>query len=279
MKFIFQKFNNDIYQQELIDTCKKRLHDVLEVGSEQNIELTQELKDFSHPTQYFGKGPINWKPDYFYFFGSVPFVNKCNKHFKNFDCLKSYFDIDNFLCTNYFSDIHEYLFNDRHGFYLASTIPSLKWMLFEQYSKDALIFMRPNNGEKSFNAGLFDLQYFDKDWENISDKLQPNDLILVSTPKNIRGEWRFVVNDQQEIITGSTYKYGDKLTIIPSYPEGAYKKCKEILTKLKPPAKLFTVDICEDNDGDFWLLEINSFFSAGLYASDKNKILDYLEKI
>lgn len=282
MKFIFQKFRGDTYQQELIDICKKRGHDVLEVGFEQNVELTDELIEFCQHPRFFGeKGvySIDYSKYYLYFFGSVLFVDRCNKRFCSHDnLLKSSFNIENFLCTKYYPSVMDHLFNDNHAFYLAASVEKLKWQIFRNFNKCATVFMRPNSGEKEFTAGLFDLQYFNKDWASIEDRVSPNDLILVSTPKDIKGEWRFCVNSKNEIITGSTYQYGGKTTVIPSYPQGAYDKCKEVLTSLKAPANLFTVDICEDDDGKFWLLEINSFFSAGLYACDKDKIVEYLEE-
>ena len=45
------------------------------------------------------------------------------------------------------------------------------------------------------------------------------------------------------------------------------------------PDSVFVMDVCEDSDGRFWLLEINSFSSAGLYACDKAKIVKEVSAI
>ena len=37
--------------------------------------------------------------------------------------------------------------------------------------------------------------------------------------------------------------------------------------------------ICEDNDGDFWLMELTSFSSAGLYATKKELIVKRVSEI
>ena len=39
------------------------------------------------------------------------------------------------------------------------------------------------------------------------------------------------------------------------------------------------MDIAEDNDGKYWLLELNSFSSAGLYASNKDNIVKKVSEI
>jgi hypothetical protein len=69
------------------------------------------------------------------------------------------------------------------------------------------------------------------------------------------------------------------VTKIPAVPEGATEMCKKVLQKEYYPDRIFCVDICEDGDGEFWLLELNSFSSCGLYACDKDKIVKRVSEI
>jgi hypothetical protein len=85
-----------------------------------------------------------------------------------------------------------------------------------------------------------------------------------------------VVSSEKDIIGCSTYRYQGQITKVPSAPPGASMLVKEILNVGYYPDKVFVIDICEDNDGNYWLLELNSFSSAGLYACNK---LDIVRKV
>lgn len=138
------------------------------------------------------------------------------------------------------------------------------------------------SGEKTFQAQLIDIQDFDKFWENgIASSAVDTDLVVVSTPKKINGEYRIVCSKYNggEIIAGSTYQYQGKSTLIPSVPPEATKKCREILDVGWFPDSIFCVDIAEDADGNCWLLELTSFSSAGLYLTDKVKVVNRVNEI
>jgi ATP-grasp domain, R2K clade family 3 len=125
-----------------------------------------------------------------------------------------------------------------------------------------------------------DLQDFDKFWKRNGDYgVKDTELIVVSTPKNIIGEWRYIVTDQKEIIGTSLYQYGGQRTYVPSAPERATKLVKEILDVGWYPDPVFTIDIVEDNDHNYWLMEMNSFTSAGTYAAPKAPIVKRVSEI
>jgi hypothetical protein len=188
---------------------------------------------------------------------------------------------ENYLCTSYYPHFRRFLFNDNHAVTTVANLKEDKFYFYKTFGKDALIFIRPDSGEKSFSGQLLDLQDFDRFWKGAvhgGGNCADNDTIFVSTPKNINGEWRFVCAPG-EIIAYSTYQYQGQRTLIPSAPTGAIDKCKEILAVGYYPDPIFCVDICEDADGNFWLLELTSFSSAGLYASDKRKIVAKVNEI
>ena len=103
--------------------------------------------------------------------------------------------------------------------------------------------------------------------------------MVVSSPKTIIWEGRFITSREKEIIAHSTYRFQGQVTKIPSVPEGAMALCKELLEVGYYPDSVFCIDICQDADNNFWLLEINSFSSAGLYEADKMKIVQRVSAI
>ncbi|TRO55769.1 DUF4343 domain-containing protein [Candidatus Bathyarchaeota archaeon] len=176
-----------------------------------------------------------------------------------------------------FADI---LFNDKYCFVPLATLKQHKFFFYGVFGKETMIYVRPDRGDKLFKGTLLDLQDFDRMWKDgISSDATDSDLVLVSTPKNIRGEWRYIVTSEQEIVSFSTYMYQDKRTYVPSAPEGATKLCKEVLSRGYFPDPVFTVDIVEDMDGNYWFMEMNSFTSAGTYAAPKEPIVTRVSEI
>ena len=186
----------------------------------------------------------------------------------------------NYLCSKYYPHVQKFLFNDRHIFMSVAGLKHNKWWVYGAFAKEAVIYIRPDGGMKSFTGTLLDLQDFDRFWENDTKcSVKDTDLVIVSTPKNIRGEWRYICTKDKEILGVSLYKYNDQRTYVPSAPEKATGLCKEILEVGYYPDPVFTIDICEDTDGNFWLMEMNSFTSAGTYAAKKEPIVRRVSEI
>tara|TARA_R110000772_G_scaffold249530_2_gene363878 strand:+ start:45917 stop:46732 length:816 start_codon:yes stop_codon:yes gene_type:complete len=269
MKFVIQKFLKDDAQSRMAKEIEKRGHELIWATGADNVELSRNIIDkcFGNPSDI----PL-------VVFGSIQFVKRCQVKFNSFP-IAWINDTDDYKCSSYYSGLEEHLFNDKHAYFTVSSLPYLKFDIYKWFGKDTMIFMRPDSGEKPFTAGLFDMQDFDKDYNGwIKEGCLPTDLVLVSTPKNIVSEHRFVCGFKQDIITYSTYQFQGNTTIVPSAPSEAVKKCKEVLTCIEPPDKIFILDIAQDGDGNFWLMEMNSFNSAGLYACDVGKVLDWIEK-
>jgi len=190
-------------------------------------------------------------------------------------CPIRYSSFEKYLCSVYYPYFDKFLFNRYCVIITLKHLKEEKFELYRIYGKEAKIFVRPDSGEKTFQAQLLDLQDFDKFWDNsISD----DDFVVVSSPKIINGEYRFVCSEQ-EIIAQSTYRYQGQDTYIPSAPKGATEFVNKILNINYKPDLVFCVDVVEDNYGFFWLLELTSFSSAGLYACNKEKIVKRVSEI
>jgi hypothetical protein len=193
-----------------------------------------------------------------------------------------YCTFNNYLCSVYYPKLKDFLFNDKYVLLPLKELKENKFDYYQKFGKEALIFVRPDSGEKTFQAQLLDLQDFDRFWTNsIASSTLDDDLVLVSTPKDIIGEWRFICSkyNDGEIITQSTYRYQGKLCYIPAAPVKATELCKNILKVQYYPDSVFCIDICQAGDNKFYLLELTSFSSAGLYATDKKKIATRVSEI
>jgi hypothetical protein len=123
--------------------------------------------------------------------------------------------------------------------------------------KENCLFIRPDSALKPFTAKVFSTDLFEKDWEWVKEFTEPESLIVVSSPKNILGEWRFVVSGT-EVVTGSQYQLNKKFDMAPTYPEEAKILAQEI-AKIYQPDPMFVMDIClgADQNITFWKLELS----------------------
>jgi hypothetical protein len=186
---------------------------------------------------------------------------------------------ENYHCSDYYGHFQKFLFNDKHVMATVANVKANKWFFYSTFGKEAMIYIRPNGGDKSFTGQLLDLEDFDRFWNDMRNGSKDSDLIIVSSPKNITGEWRFICTNKKEILGVSLYKYQDQRTYIPSAPEKATNLVKEILEVGYYPDPIFTIDICEDGDGNYWMMEMNSFTNAGTYAAKKEPIVKRVSEI
>lgn len=261
--WIIEDFTQDSWYRDLIKEAKKQGHKVVVLDITNHFELKPNIIEpnecaiFQGSIQLFRKleaslpvWPLGWMTDQHY------------------------------LCSNYYPHFQQFLFNDRHVFTSIAGLKHNKWWFYGAFAKDAIIYVRPDSGDKTFTGRQLDLQDFDRFWENnVENGAKDTDLVVVSTPKTIRGEWRYICTNQKEIIGTSLYRYNDKQTYIPSAPERATALCNKVLEIGWYPDPVFTIDICEDFDGNYWLLEMNSFTSAGTYAAKKDKIVERVSQI
>jgi len=205
------------------------------------------------------------------FIGSIA---GCNWMSENRPNVIHWSTFENYKCSLYYPQIPKFIFNDRYVFIPFKDLARRKWDLYSWLGKESLIFIRPDSGEKDFPAELVDLQDIDK----LVNNYDCDGLAVVSSPKNLIGEWRFVVT-KDEIISVSSYRYQGVYTTVPSAPVGATELVKKVLAKGIEPDKIFCVDVVQDMENEFWVMELTSFSSAGLYANDPIKIANKIKEL
>lgn len=260
-KWIVENFTKEPSYLELVEALNK------------NGNYIKEIKD---GFKYSDLDEFKTEPQCVMFLGSIEMTNIVCRELV--DCHPvAYCNFPNYLCSRYYSHFGKYLFNDKHALVSLKELQRQRFLYYGVFGKESLIFVRPDSGQKTFQAQLVDITDLDRFCRN--NQHVEHDLILVSTPKNVRWEGRFIVSSSKEIIAHSTYRYQDEVTRIPSVPAGSLAFCKEMLEVGYYPDEVFCIDLCETEDGEFFLLELTSFSSAGLYASDKNKIVQRVSEI
>ena len=121
-----------------------------------------------------------------------------------------FYNRKNYECTSYYNMFGNYLLNSRYIMLPYGELIRQKDFLIETLGNNNCLFVRPNSGYKIFTGTVIDCN----DYADSVKKLgfydvYDNDLVVVSEPKNILREWRFVIY-KNRIVASSLYKEHDK---------------------------------------------------------------------
>ncbi len=105
-----------------------------------------------------------------------------------------------------------------------------------------------------------------------------NSLVVVSSPKSIVTEWRFVVA-KKTVIAGSEYNHSGVFALKADYDPAAYDLAVRIAASSYQPDPVWVIDICKTSAGEYRLLEIGGFSFADLYACDKAAIVRAVSQV
>lgn len=181
--------------------------------------------------------------------------------------------VGNFYCSHYFSHYGRFLLNHDYVMLPFAELKRREDFLFKTLGRKGRIFIRPDSPLKLFTGLIASKNTFDRDLEFMSFYEFPvESLVVVSSPKEITAEWRFVIANQS-IVAGSQYKERDKLIASANYDEFAHALAQEILATGFVPDPVWVMDICRTTDGRYHLLEIGGFSFANLYGCNKEAVV------
>ena len=180
----------------------------------------------------------------------------------------------NYECTMYYARLGQYLFNNTYLMLpRGEVLRKIDWLYggaIHGMDRENLFF-RPNSGLKPFSAGVYSKEQLKSLWSFVEDYTDPESLIVISHPKMVKAEWRFVCS-RGEVLTGCQYEKNNSIDYQPGYPEEARALAEEICKQYEPDP-IFVVDICLGSDDAYRLMEINSFSCGGLYACEMEPIV------
>lgn len=179
-----------------------------------------------------------------------------------------YCDVEAFRCTRYYPGAERWLL-------CGSRWRALPARQFVEEAMDQHLqhfFVRPDSPLKPFSGRL--LTRDQVSWEAIDYGFYYDDrdlVVIISEPQWITAEWRYVVADRR-VVAGSAYSAQGRLAL-PDSPEGApWRYAQEVASALDPPEDVYVLDVCEADDR-LYLLELNPFGGADLYACDPEAVV------
>lgn len=181
--------------------------------------------------------------------------------------------IENYACSSYYCHFGQFVLNSNYIMLPNAELKRCSDFLFDTLAVDDKIFIRPDSPLKLFTGQTATRQTFDEDLEFMAFYEFPrNSLVLVSSPKEVVTEWRFVIADRQ-VVTGSEYKHNGTFVAKADYDQRAHDLAATIASCDYQPDPVWVLDICKTADGSYRLLEIGGFSFADLYATDKKAVV------
>ncbi len=156
--------------------------------------------------------------------------------------------VENFTFASYACHYGRHLLNRDYVMLPFGELDRCRDFLFDRLGRDGRIFVRPDSPLKLFTGQVATRETFVADLEFMSFYEFPaNSLVVVSSPKSIRKEWRFVVADGK-IVAGCQYKNGDVFDCQPDYDDDALKFAASIAAIDYEPDPVWVMDICKTPD-------------------------------
>jgi hypothetical protein len=149
--------------------------------------------------------------------------------------------------------------------------------ILEQYG--GKFFMRPISGFKTFPGQVFDHETVDFEFNSTQQlsSVMDSTLCLLAPVQKLKAEYRFVIANH-EVIGGSQYRRDDTLDIRRDYSMEALSMAK-LMSQLEwQPDIVYTCDVADTAEGPY-IIELNSFACAGLYACDLDVIVDRVNTV
>ena len=199
-------------------------------------------------------------------YGSLDFCRKMQRN-NSWWVPGNYCNLKNYECISYYPPLAQYLLNENYVMLPYGELLRRKEFLYNTLGEDDCVFIRPNSGNKTFTGKLVKKEYFEKDVDNFNFYgIESSGLCIVASPKNITHEWRFICVNKK-VVTGSLYSLNGVSSLSLNSDQLAMDLAQKVAMSYEPDS-VWAIDICKTKAGEYKLLEIGCFSSAGLYACD-----------
>lgn len=134
------------------------------------------------------------------------------------------------------------------------------------------VFIRPSSPLKEFSGRVLDRDKITLASLDHGFYYDDPFLSVVAAPaRNIGREWRYVIVDRK-VVAGSAYLADGRMALQddPKGPSWAY--ASKAASEMLPPEPVYVMDVCEC-EGRLWILELNPFSGADLYACDADAVV------
>ncbi len=168
----------------------------------------------------------------------------------------------------------KYLLNSDYIMLPFGELERCQDFMFDTLGRDGRIFVRPDSPLKLFTGQTASRATFAADVEFMGFYEFPaSALVVVSSPKQIVNEWRFVIAGGK-VVAGCQNKRAGQLEYRPEYRSPCVRILPQKLRhSIYQPDPVWIADICQSAQGEFRLLEIGGFSFSDLYSCNKAAVV------
>lgn len=226
-------------------------------------------------------GPSSWIQQPTVLYGTIGYVRKCKRPY-----IPGALGLSELIhCNHYYSHIpNHWMLNEDFIILPWSKIVSDPWHALRAISSTKM-FVRPISGHKTFTGRVFDGVNDDLHLEISSNQqlsgVMPETLCLCAPAREIQSEFRFVIADNQ-VVTGSEYRWDGVLDIRRDWPPECEILAQKVAELPWQPDRVYTCDVALVKNNYSVVprvVELNGFSSAGLYASDLDKVVEAVNRV
>lgn len=136
------------------------------------------------------------------------------------------------------------------------------------------VFIKPDSGMKEFTGKVIHYDNFDDEISSMNqiERIDPETLCVIASPKPIDAEFRYVIANG-EVITGSEYRWDNILDVRRDTLPICDELAEHVASMEWQPDSVYVCDIAY-TQGTAKIVELNAFSSSGLYACNTHKIVE-----
>jgi hypothetical protein len=196
-----------------------------------------------------------------------------------------YLTLYNYECYKYYGKFGEHLLNSNYMMMGLNDVLRNKNKIFGRFGTES-IFIRPSDGFKSFPGQTLPFDNFEQEFDILTKSyggLETDILCVVSPAKDIVEEYRFIVIDGK-VVSGSLYMDRNNRKEWKAYydkvceDQNAFDFAVE-MSKIYQPDKAYTIDVCKLQNGEYKMIELNSFCCASMYGNDYDKVVSAVNEL
>ncbi len=180
-------------------------------------------------------------------------------------------------CSNYFPHFDDCLLNRDYELVTVDQLANNADALVKSYGSEDRIFVRPDSGGKTFTGRLFARHELTAKSLR-STGAQARSQLLVSSPKSIEREWRFIIADHK-VVAASQYKQANEVRMSNDIPNVVMDFAVKLASRDFQPDRVWVLDICQTPAGEMCVVEINGFSSSIWYSSDLKAIVAAVSEV
>ena len=177
-----------------------------------------------------------------------------------------------FHYTTYSAKLGGSLLNSQHRLLTYGEIDRHFPTLFPEGAASGPVFARPDSWDKSFAGTLLGPTTFEADLRRIGFyDLDPDTPVVLAPFKPIRREWRLVIV-ADAVVAACRYDPRNHRGLSPGAPDRVMTLARSLIAAWQPDS-IYVMDVCETEDDDLRLLELNPFNSCDLYLCDRDAVV------